>query len=58
MAPDSAAILSRAETIVIGNKDPAFDTVPEQLSDHQVLVDFVRISNRRSENGKYAGICW
>jgi hypothetical protein len=25
---------------------------------HQVMVDFVRIANRRSEDGKYDGICW
>jgi hypothetical protein len=28
------------------------------LHDGQHLVDFVRITDRRSENGKYEGICW
>jgi GDP-mannose 6-dehydrogenase len=51
-------VLDHAETIVIGNKDPDFQTVPEQLRNGQVLVDLVRISNRRSEKGKYDGICW
>ena len=52
------AVLDTAETVVIGNKDPEFQTVPERLRDGQRLVDFVRISERRSENGKYDGICW
>jgi len=52
------AVLEHAETVVIGNKDPEFRTVPERLHNGQHLVDFVRISNRRSENGKYDGICW
>ena len=51
-------VLNHAETVVIGNKDPEFQGVPERLRDGQRLVDFVRITNRRSENGKYDGICW
>jgi GDP-mannose 6-dehydrogenase len=52
------AILDHAQTIVIGNKDPEFQTVPAQLRDGQTIVDFVRITDSRSENGKYDGICW
>lgn len=52
------AVLEHAQTVVIGNKDPDFQTVPEQLREDQILVDLVRISNRRSEKGKYDGICW
>jgi GDP-mannose 6-dehydrogenase len=52
------AVLSHAQTIVIGNKDPEFAGILERLSPGQHLVDFVRITNRRSENGKYDGICW
>ena len=52
------AVLDHAQTIVIGNNDPDFHTVPDRLRDGQCLVDFVRITNRRSENGKYDGICW
>ena len=51
-------VLEHAETLVIGNKGPDFESVPERLHSGQRLVDFVRISNRRSENGKYDGICW
>ena len=52
------AVLEYAETVVIGNLDPDFCGVPERLHAGQRLVDFVRITNRRSENGKYDGICW
>jgi len=51
-------VLDHAETVVIGNKDPEFENVPSRLRDGQRLVDFVRITNRGSENGKYDGICW
>ena len=52
------AVLDHAQTVVIGNKDPEFQGVLERLHDGQRMVDFVRITNRRSENGKYNGICW
>jgi GDP-mannose 6-dehydrogenase len=52
------AVLSHGETIVIGNKDPEFQGVLDRLRDGQHIVDFVRITNHRSENGKYDGICW
>jgi GDP-mannose 6-dehydrogenase len=52
------AVLDHAQTIVIGNKDAEFVGILERLREDQRLVDFVRISNCRSENGKYDGICW
>ena len=52
------SVLNHGETIVIGNKDPEFQSVPERLHDGQRLVDFVRITNLRSDNNKYEGICW
>lgn len=52
------AVLDHGQTIVIGNKDPEFQSVIGRLHDGQRLVDFVRISDHRSKNGKYNGICW
>jgi len=52
------AVLDHAETVVIGNNDPDFRGVLGRLRDGQHLVDFVRIAEGRSENGKYDGICW
>ena len=51
-------VLDFAQTVVIGNKDPDFRMVPDKLRDGQSIVDFVRITDRRSDNGKYDGICW
>lgn len=51
-------VLEFAETIVIGNRDPEFTSVPDKLRDGQQVVDFVRITDRRSRNGQYDGICW
>ena len=51
-------VLDHAQTVVVGNMDPDFRVVPQRLRGDQVLVDFIRITDRRSENGKYDGICW
>ena len=58
MVADTATVLRHAETVVIGNNDPEFRDVPAQLCNDQRLVDFVRIIDGRSMNGKYDGICW
>jgi GDP-mannose 6-dehydrogenase len=46
-----------AETIVIGNGASEFRLVPDQHKPGQVVVDYVRISQRMSGTG-YDGICW
>lgn len=58
MVDEVDAVLDHAQTVVIGNKDPEFQTVPDKLRDGQSVVDFVRITEHRSSNGKYDGICW
>jgi GDP-mannose 6-dehydrogenase len=58
MVGDIDAVLNHAQTVVVGNKDPDFERVPERLREGQVLVDFVRIVEGRSMNGNYDGICW
>jgi GDP-mannose 6-dehydrogenase len=58
MVRDIDTVLNHAQTIVIGNKDPEFIGVPDRLHEGQVLVDFVRITEKRSNNGNYDGICW
>jgi GDP-mannose 6-dehydrogenase len=51
-------VLAHAETIVIGNGDQEFRNVFERMRSEQVLVDLVRIAQKRSLEGKYDGICW
>ena len=58
MVEDADSVLRHAQTVVIGNNDPEFKRVPERLQDGQRLVDFVRIIEGRSMNGKYDGFSW
>ncbi len=58
MVSEPDAIMNYAQTVVIGNSDPEFKKIPERLKEGQVLVDFVRVMNRRSEDGRYDGVCW
>lgn len=58
MVADMNEVLDHAQTVVIGNHDAEFNSVPDRLREDQVLVDFVRITARRSEEGKYVGMCW
>jgi len=52
------SVLEHAETVVIGNKDPEFGTIPSKLRNGQTLVDFVRIGGQSSDDSRYDGICW
>ena len=58
MARSVGEVLDHAQTVMIGNKEPDFADVATKLHEGQRLVDFVGISNQRSGNGKYHGICW
>jgi GDP-mannose 6-dehydrogenase len=58
MVPSTDAVLKHAETLVIGNNDPEFRSVMEQVDDSQQVVDFVRIIEGEGRNGSYDGICW
>jgi GDP-mannose 6-dehydrogenase len=58
MVESIGAVLDFAETIIIGNREVDFRMVPEMIRDGQSIVDFVRITELRSNNGRYDGICW
>ena len=58
MVSDVASVLKHAQTVVIGNNDPEFRQVAGQLNDAQRLIDFVRVTEGKSGNGSYDGICW
>jgi GDP-mannose 6-dehydrogenase len=57
MVDNIGAVLEHGRTIVIGNKDQEFRTIPERLQDGQCIADFVRIANLAGKNGKYERIC-
>lgn len=51
-------VLNHAETIVIGNGDPDFKVVMDQLTPEQVIVDLARVFDGMSNKSQYDGICW
>ncbi len=51
-------VLDHAATVVIGNGSPEFREVPKLLRESQQIVDLVRISDIKSVEGVYDGICW
>jgi GDP-mannose 6-dehydrogenase len=58
MVSDIDAVLDHAQTVLIGNKDPDFRSVPQRLREGQFLVDFVRVIEGGVKNSNYDGICW
>ncbi len=57
MVDNIETVLEHGDTIVIGNKDPEFQTIPGRIKDGQCIVDFAGISNLASLNGQYESIC-
>jgi GDP-mannose 6-dehydrogenase len=58
MVPTINEVLSHGRTLVIGNSDPEFSTIPTRLDHGQNVIDFVRINSSRSVAGIYEGLCW
>ena len=50
--------IEHGETIVIGNGAKEFKDILSVTDDSKVIVDLVRISDQRSIEGRYDGICW
>jgi GDP-mannose 6-dehydrogenase len=51
-------VLDHAKTIVIGNGSAEFRDITRRINESQSIVDLVRISDTRSVEGVYDGICW
>ncbi len=51
-------VLHHAQTIVIGNRSSEFRSIGEMVQNGQAIVDFVRVADQTSLDGKYQGICW
>ncbi len=58
MVDEIDAVLSHANTVVIGNNDPEFAEVAARLRADQILVEFFRVTKDGGANGNYEGICW
>jgi GDP-mannose 6-dehydrogenase len=51
-------VVDHADTIVIGNKDPDFGRVLDEVRPGQTVIDLVRIAKGRRSADGYQGICW
>ncbi|HVS25018.1 MAG TPA: UDP binding domain-containing protein, partial [Gammaproteobacteria bacterium] len=58
LMPSVDDVLDHADTIVIGNADPEFESLPEEATDGRLVIDLVRVRNARTVVGEYEGICW
>lgn len=52
------AIVEHADTIIIGNGDPAFASVMEKVTKEQAVIDLVRLKDIDTSAENYEGICW
>jgi GDP-mannose 6-dehydrogenase len=55
LVPDIDSVLEHAQTIVIGNGDSEFESLPTEKTDGRVVVDLVRKRSTRT-TGAYAGV--
>jgi GDP-mannose 6-dehydrogenase len=55
LVPDIDSVLEHAQTIVIGNGDSEFESLPTEKTDGRVVVDLVRKRSTRV-TGAYAGV--
>ncbi|HLL17028.1 MAG TPA: UDP-glucose/GDP-mannose dehydrogenase family protein [Pyrinomonadaceae bacterium] len=51
-------VLDNSEVIVVGNKAAEFREIEKRLRAGQTLIDLVRISEGRTTDETYQGICW
>jgi GDP-mannose 6-dehydrogenase len=58
MVEHIAQAVDDSDVIVIGNGDPEFHAVREQLGPRQQIVDLVRIDADATSDASYDGICW
>jgi GDP-mannose 6-dehydrogenase len=58
MVNDMSEVLDFADVVVIGNGAEEFKLAAERPKPGQVIVDLARISRKKSEPGRYDGICW
>ena len=51
-------LLARSQTIIIGNNAPEFESVLDNITHDQVIIDLVRIRENVPKSEQYLGICW
>ena len=58
LVDDLDEVVGHADVVVVGNADPAFRDVVQDLRPDQVLIDLVRVSAEPPRGPGYEGIAW
>jgi GDP-mannose 6-dehydrogenase len=56
MRKEISDVVEAAEVIIIGKRDEEFRAIAE--ASNRMIIDLVRLIERREERGNYRGICW
>lgn len=51
-------VIDASDVLVLGNNSSEFTSIFEQISDEQLVIDFVRIDKNKISEKNYVGICW
>ncbi len=51
-------VLEDSDVVIIGNKGEEFREIDAKLRGDQIVLDLVRLFDRRSDGNSYEGICW
>ena len=50
--------IARADVVVVGNPDPEFDGIADQIGPDQRLIDLVKVAGSAALGDRYAGVAW
>jgi GDP-mannose 6-dehydrogenase len=51
-------VVESSDILIIGNRAEEFRTIQSRMRSDQRLIDFVRLSEGKTTDGSYEGICW
>jgi GDP-mannose 6-dehydrogenase len=58
MCGSPAEVVAQSDLIVVGNKAEEFTDVVESIPSSKIIVDLVRVKNRKRSGNNYFGIAW
>ncbi|MBS3097655.1 UDP-glucose/GDP-mannose dehydrogenase family protein [Candidatus Woesearchaeota archaeon] len=56
--PTIRDVVNGSEAIVIKNKDDDFKILTKLIKESQIVIDFVRMFEKKEIKGEYVGLCW
>jgi GDP-mannose 6-dehydrogenase len=58
MSDDIQEVVDHSEVLIIGNRNPAFETLFTDSTSDRIIIDLVRVPPDRTSDDHYVGICW